>query len=43
VLVVHLEMVKEMPAVLGDAEQMDPGCRRHGGLPGGIAVHRHGP
>ena len=43
VLDVHLEVVQEPAAVLGDAEEMDPGAVGAAGSPGGLAVHGHGP
>ena len=43
VLDVHLEVIQEAPAVLGDAEEMDPGAVGAAGPAGGLAVHRHGP
>ena len=43
VLDVHLEVVQQAPAVLGDAEQMDPGAVGAAGPAGGLAVHGHGP
>ena len=43
VLDIDLEMVQEVPAVLGDAEQMDPGAVGAAGPAGGLAVHGHGP
>ena len=43
VLDVHLEMVQQSPAVLGDAEEMDPGAVGAVGSPGGLAVHGHCP
>ena len=43
VLDAHLEMVQEMPAVLGGAEQMDPGAVGAAGSAGGLAVHGHRP
>jgi hypothetical protein len=41
--VVHLEVIQEPPAVLGDTEEMDPGAVGAAGSPGGLAVHRHCP
>jgi hypothetical protein len=43
VLDVHLEVIQEPPAVLGDAEKVDPGAVGAAGSPGGLAVHRHCP
>src|ERR1039458_7514904 len=43
VLDVDLEMVQEAPAVLGDAEKMDPGAIGAAGSPGSLAIYRHGP
>lgn len=43
VLDVHLEVVQEPPAVLGDAGEMDPGAVGAAGSPGGLAVHGHCP
>ena len=43
VLDVDLEVIQEVPAVLGDAEQVDPGAVGAAGAAGGLAVHRHGP
>ena len=43
VLDVHLNMIQEVPAVLGDAEEMDPGAVGAARSPGGLAVHGHCP
>ena len=43
VLDVDLEVVQEAPAVLGDAEEVDPGAVGAAGPAGGLAVHGHGP
>jgi hypothetical protein len=43
VLDIDLQMVQQVPAVLGDAEQVDPGAVRAAGPAGGLAVHGHGP
>ena len=43
VLDADLEMVQEVAAMLGDAEQVDPGPIGAAGSPGGLAVHGHGP
>ena len=43
VLDVDLEVVQEAPAVLGDAEEVDPGAVGAAGSAGGLAVHGHGP
>src|SRR5579859_4336954 len=43
VLDVNLEVVQQAPAVLGDAEQVNPGAVGAAGPAGGLAVHRHGP
>ncbi len=41
VLDVHLEVIQEPPAVLGDAEEMNPGAVGAAGPAGGLAVHGH--
>ena len=38
-----LEVVQEVPAVLGDTKEVDPGSVAAAGPPGGLAVHGHGP
>ena len=43
VLDVHLEVIQEPPAVLGDAEEMNPGAVGAAGPAGGLAVHGHCP
>jgi hypothetical protein len=43
VLDVDLEVIQQVAAVLGDAEEMDPGAVRAAGAAGGLAVHGHGP
>ena len=43
VLDVHLNMIQEMTAVLGDAEEMDPGAVGAAGPAAGLAVHGHCP
>ena len=43
VLDVDLEVIQEVPAVLGDAEEMDPGAVGPAGAAGGLAVHGHSP
>ena len=43
VLDIDLEVIQEVPAVLGDAEQVDPGAVGAAGPAGGLAVHGHGP
>ena len=43
VLDVDLEVVQEVAAVSGDAEQVDPGAVGTAGSAGGLAVHGHGP
>ena len=43
VLDVDLEVIQQPAAVLGDAEQMDPGAVGPAGTAGGLAVHGHGP
>ena len=42
VLDADLEMIQEVPAVLGGAEEMDPGAVAAAGSPGGLAIHGHG-
>ena len=43
VLDVDLEVIQQVPAVLGDAEEVDPGAVGAAGAAGGLAVHGHGP
>jgi hypothetical protein len=43
VLGIDLQMVQQAPAVLGDAEQVDPGAVGAPGAAGGLAVHGHRP
>ena len=43
VLDVDLQVIQQVPAVLGDAEQMDPGAVGAAGAAGGLAVHGHRP
>ena len=43
VLDADLEVVQQSPAVLGDAEQVDPGAVSAAGPAGGLAVHGHRP
>ena len=43
VLDVDLEVVQQVPAVLGDAEQVDPGAVGAAGSAGGLAIHGHCP
>ena len=43
VLDADLEVVQQVPAVLGDAEQVDPGAVGAAGPAGGLAVHGHRP
>ena len=43
VLDIDLEVIQQPPAVLGDAEQVDPGAVQAAGPAGGLAVHGHGP
>ena len=43
VLDVHLEVVQQSAAVLGDAEEMDPGAVGAAGATGGLASCRHRP
>src|SRR5260370_714997 len=40
---VDLEVVQEAPAVLGDAEEVDPGAVGAAGSAGGLAVYGHRP
>jgi hypothetical protein len=34
-------VIKEAAAMLGDAQEMDPGAISAAGATGGLAVHRH--
>jgi hypothetical protein len=43
VLDIHLEVIQQAAAVLGDAEEMDPGSVGTAGSAGGLPVHGHGP
>ena len=43
VLDVDLKVIQEVPAVLGDAEEVDPGAVGAAGPAGGLAVHGHCP
>jgi hypothetical protein len=43
VLDADLEVVQQMPAVLGGAGQVDPGAVGAVGSAGGLTVHGHGP
>ena len=43
VLDVDLKVIQQAAAVLGDAEQMDPGAVGAAGAAGGLAVHGHCP
>ena len=43
VLDIDLEVVQQAPAVLGDAEQVDPGAVGAAGPAGGLAIHGHRP
>jgi hypothetical protein len=43
VLDVDLQVIQQVAAVLGDAEEMDPGAVGPPGAAGGLAVHGHGP
>jgi hypothetical protein len=43
VLDVDLEVVQEVPAVLGDAEEVDPGAVGAAGSAGRLSVHGHSP
>ena len=43
VLDADLEVVQQVPAVLGGAEQVNPGAVGAAGAAGGLAVHRDGP
>ena len=38
-----LEVIQQAPAVLGDAEEVNPGAVGAAGSAGGLAVHGHGP
>jgi len=41
VLDVNFEVIQEVPAVLGGAEEMHPGAVGPAGSAGGLAVHGH--
>jgi hypothetical protein len=41
VLDVDLEVIQQAPAVLGDAQEMDPGAVGPAGAAGGLAIHGH--
>ena len=43
VLDADLDVVQQSPAVLGDAEQVNPGAVGAAGPAGGLAVHGHRP
>ena len=43
VLDIDLEVIQQAPAVLGDAEQVDPGAVGAAGPAAGLAVHGHRP
>jgi hypothetical protein len=43
VLDVDLEVIQQVAAVLGGAEQVDPGAVGAPGAAGGLAVHGHRP
>jgi hypothetical protein len=43
VLDIDLEVVQETPAVLSDAEKMNPGAIGAAGSTGRLAIHGHGP
>ena len=43
VLDVHLEVIQQPAAVLGGAEEVDPGAVGAAGPAGGLAIHGHGP
>jgi hypothetical protein len=43
VLDADLKVIEQVAAVLGDAEEMDPGAVGAAGSAGGLAVHRHCP
>ena len=43
VLHVHLEVIQQVTAVLGRAEQVNPGAVSAAGAAGGLAVHGHCP
>jgi hypothetical protein len=42
VLDVDLQVIQQAPAVLGDAQEMDPGAIGPAGPAGGLAIHGHG-
>jgi hypothetical protein len=41
VLGADFDVIQEVPAVLGDAEEVDPGAAGATGATGGLAVHGH--
>jgi hypothetical protein len=43
VLDVHLEVIQQPAAVLGDAEEVNPGAIGTAGSAAGLAVHGHSP
>ena len=43
VLDIDLDVIQQVPAVFGDAEEMNPGAVGAAGAAGGLAVHGHGP
>ena len=43
VLGIDLQVIQEVPAVLSDAEQVDPRAVRAAGPAAGLAVHGHRP
>jgi hypothetical protein len=43
VLDIDLQVIQQVPAVLGDTEEVDPGAVSAAGAAGGLAVHGHGP
>jgi hypothetical protein len=43
VLDVHLEVIQQPAAVLGDAEEVNPGAIGTAGSTAGLAIHRHRP
>lgn len=40
---VDLEVIQQVPAAFGDAEQVDPGAVGAAAAAGSLAVHSHGP
>jgi hypothetical protein len=40
---VDLEVVQEVPAMFGDAEEVDPGAVGTASAAGGLAIYGHGP